>query len=84
MTSTPRFDARRTRSGRVVAVGIPPSLEASLNGRVELVAPDGREAATAVLVGIGRTWVDSHTGEALAYGYVDVDAASLETTAGAA
>lgn len=80
MHSTPCFEARRTRSGRVVAVGSPSDLAASLHGRVDLVAPDGREAATAVLVGIGRVWTDPYSGRVLAYGYLD----GLETSLGAA
>lgn len=77
-----RFEARFTRSGRVVAVGGPADLTAALHERVELIGPDGRDSATVVLVGIGRTWVDDLTGERRAYGYVD--AASLETSLGAA
>ncbi len=82
MTHTERFAARRTRSGRVVAVGHPADLEAALGQTVELVAPDGQQAATARLVGIGRTWTDDRTRTPLAYGYIDV--ASLTATADAA
>jgi len=74
------FEARRTRTGRVVAVGSPDAIAAALGTFVELVSPDGTESATARLTGVGRTW-DEH-GQTLAYGYVD--ATSLEATAGAA
>ncbi len=77
-----RFAARRTRSGRVVAVGHPDALEAALGEVVELVAPDAVQVATARLVGIGRTWTDDATGEARAYGYID--ASTLTATADAA
>jgi len=73
-----RFEARRTRSGRVVAVGAPADLEAALHERVELIAPDAAQTATAVLVGIGRTWVDPHTGRPQAYGYIAAE--TLEQT----
>ena len=80
MTPAPRFEARRTRTGRVVAVGAPMELADALGGTVELVAPDGAQTATARLVGIGRIWTDPD-GRELAYGYVD---ATTLSAAGAA
>ena len=61
MTPTPRFEARRTRTGRVVAVGAPMDLADALGERVEPVAPDGAQTATATLAGIGRIWTDDVT-----------------------
>ena len=79
-----RFAARRTRSGRVVAVGHPEALEAALGELVELVAPDGQQSACARLVGIGRTWTDDATGDLRAYGYIDAASITPQTSAGAA
>ncbi|MBT0995489.1 hypothetical protein KIN34_14475 [Cellulomonas sp. DKR-3] len=73
--------AKRTRSGRVVAVGAPADLSHDIGTRAELVAPDGTQTATAVLTGVGRIWSDPDTGTDQAYGYMD---ARSQSTAGAA
>ena len=80
MATTPRFEARRTRTGRVVAVGAPMDLADALGDTVELMAPDGVQAATARLTGIGRIWTDP-AGQERAYGYLD---ATTLSAAGAA
>lgn len=81
--STPRFEARRTRTGRVVAVGAPMDLADALGQRVDLVAPDGAQTATARLTGVGRIWTGPD-GRELAYGYVDATTITTLSTAGAA
>ncbi|MGV8979190.1 MAG: hypothetical protein ACOH17_14215 [Cellulomonas sp.] len=66
--TTQTFEARRTRSGRVVAVGPADQMEDELDHVVELVAP-GAGHAYARIVGLGRTWTDDD-GVEYRYGYV--------------
>jgi hypothetical protein len=76
------FEARKTRTGRIVAVGDPIAIAGALGETVDLIAPDSSAAATARLTGVGRTWTDPHTGTERAYGYLDP--ASIQATVGAA
>lgn len=69
--TTPTFEARLTRSGRVVAVGPADQMEAALDQLVELIAPGGRTFAR--IVGLGRTWTDDH-GREHRYGYITLTA----------
>ncbi len=67
-----QFEARKTRTGAVVAVGPARDIAAAVGTLVELVAPDGA-VAYARLRSTGRAWVDpaDPTGDARAYGYPD-------------